>query len=275
MIKIPIQTGCSLRHVLHSRAIVVALFLIMLILRAGPLSAMDPSAYSVPLKGNPGNIGTEKVSRYLISSSDEGFSLPDTAFQRVDGAASRGGRKLISISAGWINGRESALTPADLRDTRFLELESPAIRKAASRFSGSKNIIDDIERFVYGHITRKIAGIPLLPAADILENRSGDCTEHSILSIALLRASGIPARAMVGMIFCEEFEGLRNVFVYHMWVEAYTSGKWVLVDSTRPGEKQPNRYIAFTSHSLRTEAPLSYLKAIAAIKDLSVEIRSN
>jgi hypothetical protein len=75
---------------------------------------------------------------------------------------------------------------------------------------------------------------------------------------------------MVGMVFSEEYEGLRNVFVYHMWGVAHVGGKWVMVDATRPGPKQPNLYIAFTSHSLKTEAPLSYLKAISAIRDLTV-----
>jgi hypothetical protein len=56
-----------------------------------------------------------------------------------------------------------------------------------------------------------------------------------------------------------------------MWAEAIVKGRWILVDATRPGEKQLNRYIAFTYHNLKTEAPLPYLRAISSIQDLVVE----
>jgi transglutaminase-like putative cysteine protease len=238
---------------------------------AVPVSALDPAMYSVALAGDAKGITGENITRYTISSSDESFMLPGTAFQRIARERSRGSKKILFIEAGAVNGGERPPSKSDLQDTRFLELESPEIRATAARFASSSDPVGDIERFVHGHITRKAAGIPLAPATAILKGRAGDCTEHSVLSLALLRARGIPARAMVGMVFSEEYEGLRSVFVYHMWGVAHVGGKWVMVDATRPGPKQSNLYIAFASHSLKTEAPLSYLKAISAIRDLTVK----
>jgi transglutaminase-like putative cysteine protease len=104
----------------------------------------------------------------------------------------------------------------------------------------------------------------------ILKDRAGDCTEHSILTVSLLRASGIPARAVVGIILSEYFNGRRDVFVYHMWVEACVNKKWILVDSTRPMHLNHNRYIAFTYHNLKTEGPIDYLNALSVITNIKI-----
>jgi hypothetical protein len=72
------------------------------------------------------------------------------------------------------------------------------------------------------------------------------------------------------MYLAGAFRGKRDVFVYHMWVEAYRGGAWQLVDAANPGPKSLNRYIAFARHSLKTEMPLSYLRAVSAIQDLTV-----
>jgi transglutaminase-like putative cysteine protease len=60
-------------------------------------------------------------------------------------------------------------------------------------------------------------------AVDVLETRIGDCNEHAILAVALLRAAGIPARMAVGVLYFEER------FYYHAWVEAFW-GRWLAVD---------------------------------------------
>jgi len=62
------------------------------------------------------------------------------------------------------------------------------------------------------------------PALEILKNREGDCTEHSVLMIALCRAVGIPARAAVGIMYADGF------FAYHMWPEVYV-GQWIGLDA--------------------------------------------
>jgi hypothetical protein len=126
-------------------------------------------------------------------------------------------------------------------------------------------------QFVYGHISNKTEGIPIVSARTVLRTRTGDCTEHAVLAVAVLRALGIPARAVVGMILCDAFGAHRNVFVFHMWAEAFYGGRWVLLDATRPSDIHPNRYIAFAVHNLRAEMPLEYLSAISSIRNLAVK----
>ena len=61
-------------------------------------------------------------------------------------------------------------------------------------------------------------------ATEILENREGDCSEHTVLMVALCRSVGIPARAAVGVMYGE------GIFAYHMWPEVYV-GEWVGLDA--------------------------------------------
>ncbi len=59
-------------------------------------------------------------------------------------------------------------------------------------------------------------------------NQTGDCSEYTDLSIALARASGIPARALYGWGYYEE-ENLRG----HAWLEYYFPGVgWQPADPT-------------------------------------------
>ena len=58
----------------------------------------------------------------------------------------------------------------------------------------------------------------------------GDCTEHSLLSIALLRALGIPARRVDGVVYVQNGDGVPALY-WHEWVEAWV-GTWTQLDPT-------------------------------------------
>ncbi|MCP4134456.1 MAG: transglutaminase domain-containing protein [bacterium] len=234
--------------------------------------AFDSSAMTVPVIDFSQNIYTEKQSTFILSSKESIFSLPRTPFQKVAAKYKQGSKKIIELRTGYAarSGRNPRPAARYIANTRYLNIASPEIRKAARKLKKSKQPLAAIEQFVYGHISNKLTGIPLLPAKNIYKNRSGDCTEHSVLAIALLRSLRIPSRAVVGMILVKNFNGYRNVFVYHMWVEAYYKRKWHLLDPSNPGKKHRNRYIAFAYHSLQTATPLSYLKAISSIRNFEV-----
>ncbi len=231
----------------------------------------NASLSTVKLNNFQERIYTEERSKYILSSSDINFLLPNTPFQNVLKRNMVSQKSYITVISGNILQKNSNSSPAYLQDTRFLKLNSKEIIQIGKKFAASRQVVTDVAHFVYNHISNKKPGIPIISAKDILRIRSGDCTEHTILTVSILRSLKIPARAAVGMILSREFGDLKNVFVFHMWAEAYVKGRWVLVDSTRPDEQQPNRYITFSYHHLKTEMPLSYLKSISAIKNLTVE----
>jgi len=236
------------------------------------LFGFDSSSMSLKLYKSKVSIFKEKVSRFILTSKSSYFTLPQTNFQRSIKIENIPEGKKIIIETGNIRNKSQKNKPVlkDLIDTKFLNLKSDQIKSTAYRFKKSKNPVYEIELFVYRHITDKKNGIPLLPAVDIFNSKSGDCTEHTILTVALLRSIGIPCRAIAGMILVKNFQGFKNRFVYHMWAHVYYKNRWHLIDATRPGRKNLNRYIAFSCHSLRTEMPLSYLNTISAIQEMQV-----
>jgi hypothetical protein len=235
-----------------------------------PLRALDPSAFIAGIENFSERIFSETKSAFSLSSSDVQFRLPNTPFQCVQGEKADNGGKDIRIQTGCPSMESGANHSKYLVDTALLQIQSPEIKGQAKKYKRSSSGIKEIEAFVFGHISHKTIGNPLINAVHVYRNRSGDCKEHTVLTVSLLRAVGVPSRAVVGMVAVKEFLSRKNIFVYHMWAEAYMDKKWILVDSTAPGKKYPNRYVAFAYHNLKTESPISYLKAIASIKDLRV-----
>jgi hypothetical protein len=62
-------------------------------------------------------------------------------------------------------------------------------------------------------------------ALQTLHSRQGDCGEHAVLSVALMRAAGIPARPVAGLVYSSQ----ENGFAYHAWTEVFVGG-WVMMD---------------------------------------------
>jgi hypothetical protein len=229
---------------------------------------------TVPLDGyDPGPFERGRAS-FLLESDHADFALIATPFQKITARKTRQGRHRIMVTAGVDNG--IAAPPPErealLQDTPFLTMAAPEIEQAARGLSTAADPITAVERFVHGAITKKITGIPLLPARTILKSGAGDCTEHTVLALALLRSLGVPTRAVVGMVFVREYAGRADVFVFHMWAESWQDGRWRLVDATVPGEKNAARYVAFSYHTLKSAMPVDYLRAVGAIQNLSVRL---
>ena len=90
-------------------------------------------------------------------------------------------------------------------------------------------------RWVYASINDKRMSGGFASSLTVLQSLSGDCTEHTVLFIALARAAGIPARICSGIVFA------KDAFYYHFWPEVYV-GKWVQMDPTL------NQIIADANH---------------------------
>src|SRR5205807_1297290 len=66
-------------------------------------------------------------------------------------------------------------------------------------------------------------------ARPVLENKAGDCTEHTLLFVALARAAGLPAREVGGVAYVG---GDEPAFGWHAWAEVHDGSQWVAVDPT-------------------------------------------
>lgn len=117
-----------------------------------------------------------------------------------------------------------------LAPDRYIQSEHPRIVAIADSIRGASGksglaLAREIARWVNGYITQKNYGQGFASALEVCETRSGDCTEHSMLLTAVLRAAGIPARPVVGLAYAE------GQFVGHMWAEAYIDGAWHTLDA--------------------------------------------
>ena len=251
----------------------LSIFILLALLPFLPAFSNDPFNYFVEVKNFKEHILSENVSRFRLSSSAGDFTLIETYYQKITKRYEKDAIKKLAIRTGATDLTVSPNEPSKeyLINTRYLNLDSPEINQAVKQLKNPGSGIRSVEDYVYAQISDKLLGIPMLPANQIIKIRRGDCTEHSVLSVAILRKLGIPARAVAGMYLADSFRGRKNIFVYHMWAEAFYKGKWRLVDATMPGKKHLNRYIAFAYHNLKTEAPLSYLRAISSIQNFSVE----
>jgi hypothetical protein len=115
-----------------------------------------------------------------------------------------------------------------LRPTPAAQSDAPEIVAAARRIVGDETdafkAAKRINQWVFKHVEKK--GLAAISnAAAVLKQMEGDCSEHSVLFVALCRAAGIPAREVTGIGYAPKMGG----FGYHAWGEVFV-GEWVQMD---------------------------------------------
>lgn len=110
----------------------------------------------------------------------------------------------------------------------------PVVGSAPDAAGGPGALARALTAFVHGYVAEKGLDTGFATASEVARSRRGDCTEHAVLLAALLRAAGIPSRAVTGLVYLDRFAGADDVFGYHMWVQAYVDGRWLELDPTLP-----------------------------------------
>jgi hypothetical protein len=112
--------------------------------------------------------------------------------------------------------------------TPFVPSDDELVGKTALDVIGGKKGWEAVKRIITFVDTtlRDNPTFSIPNALDALKSKEGDCNEHSALTVALLRAVGIPARVEVGVVY------VGGAFYYHAWVGVYMGGKWVATDPT-------------------------------------------
>ncbi len=97
-------------------------------------------------------------------------------------------------------------------------------RKIAGKVKDPVIVARRIMAWVYQNVKKRpVVTVP--SALEVLRTKVGDCNEHAVLLTALLRATGIPARLCVGVVYS------KGNFFYHAWTEGYV-GDWISMDAT-------------------------------------------
>ena len=116
---------------------------------------------------------------------------------------------------------------ANLQASDMIQSDHIKIREQAEKILKGEDapiaISHSLTKWVYNYLDKKpVASIS--GAVDILATGVGDCTEHTTLFTALSRASGVPTKVHVGLVY------LQGRFLFHAWPVVVIDGEWVDVD---------------------------------------------
>ncbi|WP_207397359.1 transglutaminase-like domain-containing protein [Bremerella alba] len=166
-------------------------------------------------------------------------------------------------------------TAAELAASPLVQVQDPAvqtlIRKASIEAKDPAQQAIALEKFVHATIEEKNFSQGFLSAAEVAQGKTGDCTEHAVLLMALLRAQGIPARGALGLVYVDY--GDQQGFAYHMWTEAWVGDRWLPLDATRGKEGIGVDYIKVTQTDLSgSGAFAAFLPVSQVIGQLEIEV---
>jgi transglutaminase-like putative cysteine protease len=168
----------------------------------------------------------EATGEPLELASDERQQTQPTADGAIEVLA-RKGQKPRRVVGAPDAGREF------LGTSKFIDTDHPKIRELAQRAGGYE---DDcwtaalrLERYVSRNL-KPDAAAALVPASEFASTWRGDCRHAALTLAALCRASNMPARTAVGLLYVDK--GGRPALGFHMWTEVFIDGQWVGLDGT-------------------------------------------
>ncbi|RYF10980.1 MAG: transglutaminase domain-containing protein [Deltaproteobacteria bacterium] len=140
-------------------------------------------------------------------------------------------RTTLSAARASLEKLSAAEIVESLQPTAFIQSDAPDLIKAAQEAVGDVQDVfaasTKLVNFVCKHIHSEY--VPAYSnALEAYQSARGDCTEHSVLYVALARAIGIPSRVAVGIAYWPPGDG----FGWHAWAESYIAGRWLAIDPT-------------------------------------------
>ena len=158
-----------------------------------------------------------------------------------------------------------------LRSDRYIQSEHARVVAVADSLAGTVDggglpLARVVAAWVNEYIIDKSFGQGFASALDVLSTREGDCTEHAVLTAAVLRAAGIPTRVVVGLAY-----GDGHLFG-HMWNEVYVD-RWRTIDALDP-TTNPTRIRLAASPDERAIDKFDVIRAYSLVGGLKVEVES-
>ncbi len=160
-----------------------------------------------------------------------------------------------------VNGFPERIRKNYLKATPFVQTGDPAFQKIVDENRG-ENYIEtarNLNNWVYRYLKKEpVISVP--SALEVLKLKKGDCNEHAVLLLALLRTAGIPSREVAGVVYQDGY------FFYHAWVEVYFNG-WIPIDPTFDQFPADVSHIRFIAGGLDKQ-----VKVLSMINKVKIEI---
>jgi transglutaminase-like putative cysteine protease len=165
---------------------------------------------------------------------------------------------------------KAGASPDDLAATPQVNYDAPGIKELAKQVAGGSKGAYEAARKLSADVhdrLEKVYGASHDRASDVLTAGQGDCTEHTVLLVALARSLGIPARPVHGLVYARYGDG-QDALYWHAWVEVRSGGEWIPMD---PTFGQP---VADATHlALGSGTQVDTVGLLGTLKVVGVEVR--
>jgi transglutaminase-like putative cysteine protease len=204
--------------------------------------------------------------RITVKGDDD----PSTTFAR-DGRQqvrnAKGASFELHVQADTAPGKEKAPDKHFLESSYFLDSDHFLIKSWAKHLTKgeAKDLAKArrIEKWVHDNMKGSNA-VGFATASQVIKDRTGDCRQHAMLTAALCRAAGVPARTAVGLIYVHE-PGRKPVLIFHMWTEVWADGRWAGLDATLGRGGISACHLKVADHSWRDTQTLAPLLPVARV----------
>jgi hypothetical protein len=180
---------------------------------------LDQPAGGDPAQSNPSKVFASGPTQMVRRTSDNSAEVIVKSHSSAQGVAA-------PLPAG------EGVVEADRAPNNMIQSDHPRIVAMAKEAAGAETDPAKVAAALERHVKQSIKEVnfsqALGTAADVAQSGQGDCTEHAVLLAALARASGIPARVAIGLVYVDAYQG----FGYHMWTEMHINDQWVAYDAT-------------------------------------------
>jgi hypothetical protein len=175
--------------------------------------------------------------------------------------------------AGNAQAADQPPTDAERQPNNFIQSNDERIvadaRKATAGLSKPWDKAVALERLVHEKLAVADFSQAFATAAEAARSSKGDCKAHAVYLAALARASGIPARVAVGLVYVPSLQALG----YHMWTEVYVDQRWIPLDATLGLGGIGAGHLKLAHSSLAgTSAYGSFIPIIDIVGRLNVEV---
>jgi transglutaminase-like putative cysteine protease len=122
--------------------------------------------------------------------------------------------------------------PEYLASSHFIDWADERVKALARLAVGQESHPWKKALRIEGHVKRVMRvdqAAAFEPASKVARGLRGDCRQYALLTAALCRAEGIPARTAVGLLYVHKGKPQMG---FHLWTEVCVDGRWLGLDAT-------------------------------------------
>ena len=210
-----------------------------------PGAASAQSLYVIPTEGSAPVVESQQPLRVLLHARDP---------ERLAGILGVQGSAAGTDTLSYVLDRYPAIQGLtertwldatfvlDYRDEKVMQLTAAFMKGLGRKPAANEATRAALVGFVAGTVKgSQDQGFDI--ASEVATRRQGDCTEYAVLTAALARSIGIPARVVLGLAVVAE---PKQYGAYgHAWAEVRIGDTWVVADAALAGLELPLWYLPF------------------------------